>query len=219
MDATEVAPRRIKPRLRGVSHAVGFSLTPLVAIALLSQAPSARAFWVAATYTFALAALRGVSAFYHCLRWPPATLLFFRRLDHAIIFVFIAGTATPFAEALSGHARTLLLALAWGGAALGVARALFWPRAPRLIQVGLYVLIGWTVVPFLGDLGAALGGGNVRLILGGGLLYTAGALIYGRRWPDPSPRVFGFHEIFHLCTLAAAALHLAVIVDVVQHLR
>lgn len=218
MDATQVAPRRIKPRLRGMSHAVGFSLTPLVAIVLCAQAPSARALWVAATYSLSLAALLGVSAFYHCLRWPPATLLLFRRLDHAIIFVFIAGTATPFAEALPGHARTLLLALAWGGALVGVARALFWPRAPRLIQVGLYVLIGWIVVPFLGDLGAALGAENVRLILAGGLLYTVGAVIYGRRWPDPAPRVFGFHEIFHLCTLAAAALHLVVIIDIVQRL-
>lgn len=219
MDGPEAAaPRRVKPRLRGVSHAVGFSLTPLVALFLLSMAPSGRALWVALVYTLTLSALLGVSAFYHCLCWDPATLLFFRRLDHATIFVFIAGTATPLAESLSGSARSLLLVLAWGGAGVGVARALLWPRAPRVIQVGLYLVLGWCVVPFLGALHQALGSGKLLLILGGGLLYSVGAVIYGRRWPDPIPRVFGFHEIFHLCTLAAAALHLVVVADIVARL-
>lgn len=218
MDAVQAAPRRVKPRLRGVSHAVGFALTPLVAISLTALAQSERALWVAMIYSVSLAALLGVSAFYHCLTWDPPALLFFRRLDHATIFVFIAGTATPLAESLPPGPRGLLLAIAWGGAALGVLRAVFWPRAPRLIQVGLYLLVGWGVVPFLWQLQQVLGGGKLLLIVGGGLLYSVGAVVYGRRWPDPIPRVFGFHEIFHLCTLAAAALHLAVVASIVGRL-
>lgn len=218
MDAIQPARRRVKPRLRGVSHAVAFALTPIVAIVLTALAPSGRAMAVALTYSISLAALFGVSAFYHCFTWDPRTLLLFRRLDHATIFVFIAGTATPLAESLEGSTRTLLLALAWGGAALGIARAVLWPRAPRIIQVGLYLVVGWVVVPFLGDLYRALGSDKLELIVGGGLLYSAGAVIYGRRWPDPIPHVFGFHEIFHLFTLAAAALHLWVVAAVVRQL-
>lgn len=218
MNAIEAAPRRVKPRLRGVSHAVAFALTPLVAIVLTALAPSGRAMAVALTYSVSLAALLGVSAFYHCLTWDAQTLLLFRRLDHATIFVFIAGTATPLAESLEGNARVLLLACAWGGAALGIARAVLWPRAPRLIQVGLYLVVGWAVVPFMGDLYRALGPDKLALIVGGGLLYSVGAVIYGRRWPDPIPHVFGFHEIFHLFTLAAATLHLFVVAGIVSQL-
>lgn len=211
-------PTRVKPRLRGVSHAVGFSLTPLVAIVLTELAPSPRALKVALVYSICLAGLLGVSATYHCLTWSRRALLWFRRIDHAMIFLFIAATATPLAETLSGNARALLLTAAWGGAAVGVMRALFWPRAPRLIQVGLYLLVGWAVVPFMGALYHALGLERVLLIIAGGLLYSIGAVIYGRRWPDPIPHVFGFHEIFHLCTLAAAGMHLYVVAGIISQL-
>jgi hemolysin III len=220
MEAIEAAvpAKRVKPRYRGVSHAVGAGLTPPVAIVLASLANSPRALTVALVYSVSLAALFGVSAVYHCFHWQPRMYLLFRRLDHANIFLFIAATATPLAESLPPHPRALLLTAVWGGAVVGAMRAVFWPRAPRLIQVGLYLVVGWAVVPFLFPLYHALGGYLVGLVVAGGLLYSVGAVIYARRRPDPIPHVFGFHEIFHLFTLAAAAVHLVVVAQIVARL-
>ena len=219
MATTELTAPRVKPRLRGIFHAAAFALTPVVAFALISEAPSGRALAVALTYAVSLSALFGVSALYHCPMWGPRQLRILRSLDHATIFIFIAATYTPFAETLSGPGRGVILAIAWGGAAVGITRAIFWPRAPRVISVGLYLVLGWAAVPFMGALAAALGSERIVLIVAGGLLYSLGAIVYGRRWPDPAPRVFGFHEIFHLFTLAATALHLVVVASIIAQLR
>jgi hemolysin III len=132
-----------------------------------------------------------------------------RRLDHAAIFLLIAGTYTPLAVLLRGRGE-VLLAVVWAGAALGVVRAVAWPRAPRWLAVGLYVLLGWCVVPLVPALHATAGALATALLLAGGAAYTVGAVIYALRRPDPFPRVFGYHEIFHVLVVAAAALHFAV---------
>jgi hemolysin III len=226
MDASLVRPAtlpvkkiRPKPRLRGWSHALAFALSPLAGVALLTLAPGPRALVPALVYAGSLSALFGVSALYHCPMWSSRPRAILRRLDHSTIFVFIAGTYTPMAMLLSPWHQKVMLAIAWGGAALGVLRAVFWTGAPRPIVVGLYLAVGWAALPFLPELWTALGPMKVAFIFTGGMLYTLGALVYGRRWPDPAPRIFGFHEIFHLLVIAAAGLHLAVIAGVLQEIR
>jgi hemolysin III len=210
---------RSKPRLRGVSHAIAFGLTPAVALAIHASAASARAAYAGLIYAGTLAALFGVSALYHCPTWSPRARSLLRRADHSTIFIFIAGTYTAFALALPGERQNSLLALAWCLAALGVSRVLFWPNAPRVVSVGLYLVMGWMIVLYWGDLWRGMGVIRLGLVLAGGLLYSVGAVIYGRRWPDPIPRVFGFHEIFHVMVIAAASLHLVVVLGLLHEVR
>jgi hemolysin III len=133
-----------------------------------------------------------------------------RRLDHAAIFLLIAGTYTPVGVLLGGGRGDVLLTVVWSGAALGVVRAVLWPRAPKWLAVALYVLLGWCIVPVLPTLHAAVGPLATALLAAGGAAYTVGAVIYALRRPDPFPRVFGYHEVFHVLVVAAAALHFAV---------
>jgi hemolysin III len=210
---------RVKPRLRGVSHAIAFGLTPTVALAIGALVDSPRASHAGLVYAGTLAALFGVSAIYHCPMWSSQARSLLRRLDHSTIFLFIAGTYTALALALPGERQSSLLALAWGSAALGVTRVLFWPGAPRVISVGLYVVMGWMMVFYVGDLCRGLGMARLCLVLAGGLLYTLGAIVYGRRWPDPMPRLFGFHEIFHVLVIAGAGLHLVVVLGLLRQVR
>jgi hemolysin III len=141
-----------------------------------------------------------------------------RRLDHAAILLLIAGTYTPFCLLLGGALGDTLLWVIWTGAALGLARAILWPRAPRPLVAAVYVLLGWVVVPVLPALHARLGPHALALLGAGGLVYTLGAVVYAMRRPDPFPRVLGFHEIFHAMVVAAAALHFAVVAMAVRAL-
>ncbi len=208
VSSTTLAPE--KPLLRGVSHeiAAGVALAAWVALALL--APSGKARLAANVYGASLLTLFLVSALYHRLPWPPRARLFMRRLDHSAIFILIAGTYTPFCLLLPPAVGERLLAIAWGGAAAGVIQAILWVRAPRPLVVALYVLLGWVIVPVLPSLRGALGTGAVALLAGGGIAYTVGAVVYATRRPDPFPRVFGYHEVFHALVIAAAACHFAV---------
>jgi hemolysin III len=161
----------------------------------------------------------GVSALYHCPRWTARIRTLLRRVDHSTIFLFIAGTYTALAAPLPPSRHAMLLSLAWSAAAIGVARALFWTRAPRAILVGLYLVIGWMIVLFLGDLARAIDPVPLVLVVLGGLLYTAGAIVYARRRPDPIPHVFGFHEVFHALVVAAVALHSVAVIQIIGALR
>jgi hemolysin III len=144
--------------------------------------------------------------------------MWMRRLDHSAIFLLIAGTFTPLCLLLGdGRARTLL-AVVWVGAGLGILRALLWPRAPRAVATVLYVLLGWAAVPLVPAMWRTLGPVSLLLLATGGLLYTVGAVIYAARRPDPFPRVFGYHEVFHLLVIAAAGLHFAVAAGAVRAL-
>jgi hemolysin III len=212
-----VAPRP-KPLLRGVSHeiAAGVSLAGLVALVLLAPGPRAR--MGALIYGTSLVALFSVSALYHRPTWSPRARLWMRRLDHSAIFLLIAGTFTPLCLLIGDARAHTMLAVVWAGAGLGVLRALLWPRAPRAVATALYLLLGWAAVPLVPAMYRELGAGSLALLAAGGLLYSVGAVIYATRRPDPFPRVFGYHEIFHALVIAAAGLHFAVAAGAVRAL-
>jgi hemolysin III len=206
---------RTKPLLRGVSHQIAaFVAIPAVA-ALVSRANGASGRVAALVYGASLVMLFAVSATYHRPTWSERVRLVLWRVDHSAIFVLIAGTYTPFCLLLGPAGRKLLLAI-WVLAAVGVAVSIAWVRAPKRLMAGLYVLFGWLALPFLLQLQAAIGIGLLALLFAGGLLYSAGALVYAARRPDPFPAVFGFHEIFHLCVVGAAACHFVVVGEAIR---
>lgn len=200
----------VKPRWRGVLHH-GAALVALGAGAVLTlMAPGARAAVSAAVFSVALATMLGVSALYHRREWSPAADRWLMRADHAAIFVFIAGTYTPFALlGLEGEASRALLTTAWVGAGLGVLQALLFVQLPRVLTSLLYVGLGWAVVPYLGPLREGTGPVGLTLLAVGGVLYSVGALVYALRRPDPAPRVFGYHEVFHALVVLAVVCHFA----------
>ena len=204
---------KVKPRLRGVSHEWAFFVSLVAGAALVVAAPTPRATVAAAIYATSLSALLGVSALYHRVNWRrPEIRRWMRRLDHSMIFVLIAGTVTPFAVlVLEGPWAKALLVAVWAGAAAGIVVEAIWVEAPKWVTALVYIAVGW-----IGALGfpaivveAGLGAG---LLIGvGGVLYTTGAIVYARQKPDPNPAVFGYHEIFHVLVLAAAAAHFAAV--------
>ena len=158
-------------------------------------------------FTLTSMLLFGNSALYHRFNWKPKTKVVLKRIDHANIFLLIAGTYTPLALlALPPDKGWLLLAIVWGGALLGIVFRVFWITAPRWLYVPIYLLLGWAAVMYLGDL-LAVSVAMMVLVIVGGLLYTAGAVVYGVKKPNPWPGVFGFHEIFHACTVLAFMCH------------
>ncbi|WP_295828998.1 hemolysin III family protein [uncultured Microbacterium sp.] len=197
----------LKPTWRGWIHAGTFPVAIVAGIVLIALAQGAPAKWAAAVFMVTSMLLFGNSALYHRFHWKPKTLAVLKRIDHANIFLLIAGTYTPLAVlALPTPKTTLLLSIVWGGAILGILFRVFWINAPRWLYVALYLALGWAAVMYLGDLLAA----NVAmmvLVVVGGLLYTAGAIVYALKKPNPWPGHFGFHEIFHVCTVLAFLCH------------
>jgi hemolysin III len=201
-------PGERKPRLRGVSHQWAFVVSLVAGAALVVLAPSGRAAAVGAVYAVALAGMFGASALYHRVSWPPSLLPWFRRLDHSMIFVLIAGTCTPVTVlSLEGVLPIVVLAVLWGGALAGVLLKLVWLGAPRWLGATVYVVLGWIGIVLLPETVRSAGIAPALLFVAGGALYTAGAVIYMRRRPDPRPAVFGFHELFHVFVMAAALAH------------
>jgi hemolysin III len=197
-----------KPRLRGWLHAGIFPVAVVAGIVLISLAPTTAGRISAAVYTATAAMLFGTSAVYHRGSWSPRTLGVLKRLDHSNIFLIIAGTYTPFAALLlpPGRARVLLF-LVWGGALGGVLFRVLWVGAPRWLYTPVYIALGWVAVIYLPDFLRQGGVALLCLVITGGVLYTVGGVVYGIKRPDPSPRWFGFHEIFHACTVAAFIVH------------
>ena len=194
------------PRLRGVFHQYAFFAAVVAGIVLVVLADGVRerlAVWV---YAVALAAMFGASALYHRFPWRTAAArLRARRLDHAMIFVFIAGTYTPFALlAFSGALQAIVLATVWAGAVLGVVIELHWIHAPRWVSAVAYLAVGWIGIIALPQFFPALGVAAAVLVIVGAGLYTVGALAYATTWPNPFPSTFGFHEVFHVLVVAAA---------------
>jgi hemolysin III len=218
MGAIGVQPRQ-KPILRGVLHEVAAFGALSAWIGLVAAAPAGPGRAAGSVYGASLFVLFAASALYHRPNWPPRARLVMRRIDHSAIFLLIAGTYTPFCVVLGGRQGRTMLAVAWGGALLGLLRAIFWPRAPRPLAAGAYVLLGWVVLPVLPSLWAALGVGPMALLALGGLLYTIGAVIYAARRPDPFPRVFGYHEVFHALVVGAAACHFVVVAAALRVIR
>ncbi len=204
-----------RPRLRGVSHRVAFFVAIGAAIGLVASAREGGAI-PTAIYGALLAGMLGTSATLHRADWTPRMFGWLRRADHAMIFAFIAGTYTPLCViGIGGTAGMRLLALAWTGAGLGILRALVWPHAPRVITSVLYVAVGWVVLAYLPTVHAALDPIAFAALVAGGIAYTIGAAVYASRWPDPSPAVFGYHEVFHALIIVGCACHFVAVARVV----
>lgn len=211
VDPVLLAPTlKAKPLLRGIPDVVA-TLAALPAAWLLLRAARPGVAWLGALiYGICMVLLFAISATYHAFMWPPRVRGILRRFDHAMVYMLIAGSYTPLCLAGLGPTMGLrLLALVWSVAALGVAKSFLWPAAPRSLNTLLYIGLGWLVVIALPAAQGALGSLGIGLLLGGGIVYTLGALIYWQRWPNPSPRLFGYHEVFHLFVMAAGGCHYA----------
>ena len=202
----------IKPKLRGWLHASAVPLSLVGGILLIVFATTTLGRVGGAVYLAASLLLFGTSAIYHRFGWGRTGAAILRRIDHSNIYVFMAATYTPLALLLlTGTSRVLLLVCIWASAILGVLFRVLWLSAPRWLYTALYVAMGWAAIAWLPQLWASGGGLVIGLIGLGGLIYTAGAVVYGLKRPNPSPTWFGFHEIFHTCTVLAAGCHYAAI--------
>jgi hemolysin III len=214
-DRAEQTLAAVKPRLRGWLHLGTVPLALAGGIVLICLSPTTATKVGSALFTASALLLFGVSAVYHTGTWSPRVWAFLRRFDHANIFVLIAGSYTPFSIILlDGVERTVLLSVVWGGALLGVAFRVFWTDAPRWLYVPIYIGLGWAAIFFIPSfydgaisLGVGIGIATFVLIVTGGALYTFGGVVYGFKRPNPWPRWFGFHEVFHTFTVLAFAAH------------
>jgi len=198
----------VKPKLRGWLHACATPLAIAAGVVLISLAPTDLGKIGGAVFLAASVMLYGTSGLYHRFSWGDRGEAVLRRMDHANIYVFIAATYTPLAlMMLQGSSRVLLLSVIWSAALAGLLFRLFWLSAPRWLYTVLYLAMGWAAVGWFKQFYEAGGLAVFLLILIGGLCYTFGAVVYGLKRPNPSPRWFGFHEIFHACTLLAFAAH------------
>ena len=203
------APVPPKPLLRGWIHAGTLPVAIALGVVLTVLAEGTALTWACAVFLATSTLLFGISALYHRVNWGPRAAALMRRLDHSNIFLLIAGTYTPMTvAALEPPTTQILLTLVWSGALLGILFRLFWLSAPRWLYVVLYIGLGWTAVWFAGDLITA-NLAAIILVMVGGVAYTGGAVVYGLKRPDPAPGVFGFHEVFHTCTVIAFACHWA----------
>ena len=197
--------------MRGLLHVYAFFIAIAAGIVLVTLAATTGGVRVAiscAIYSLTVCGVFGTSALYHRRVWSPRGYQVMRRLDHAMIFVFIAGTYTPFSVLLLPHTTAIvILSIVWGGAILGVGMKLITPNAPRWLSAPIYVALGWVAIFVLPEI--ARGGGTAALVLllAGGMLYTVGAVLYALRRPNPWPKTFGHHELFHAFTLLAALCH------------
>jgi hemolysin III len=206
-----------KPRLRGVSHQLAFFTALGAGLVLVTMAGTARIATAAGVYAASLALMFGISAAYHRGHWAPRARLRWRRADHATIFLAIAGTYTPICLLVISGSH--LLGLVWAGALAGVLQAVLWPSAPRAVTAALYCGLGWLGITHWAEVRDALASGSIVLLVAGGVLYTAGAIIYARKRPDPLPSVFGYHEVFHALVIAASICHFAVVLQIVRTVR
>lgn len=210
------SPPLTKPRWRGRLHQIAFFLAIPQGIAVVATAAG----WVArvsvGVYALSLAGLYGVSALYHRLKWTPRGLARIRRADHSMIFLLIAGTYTPVSLLiLRGAWAIVLLAVVWVGALLGIALKILGMEKTRKITATLYIVLGWAAVLAAPQFVSRVSPAVTALIVSGGVLYTLGAIVLSRRWPDPSPAVFGYHEIWHVFVVAASLCHYSAILMLV----
>jgi hemolysin III len=215
-EVSESSAPEVKPRWRGVSHEIAAFVFPALGVVLVAVAHTTAARWAALAYTLGITAMYATSACYHRGRWSPAVRRYLRRLDHSMILVGIAATYTPIAVVgLDSRSARILLGIVWPLAAVGIVVQMFWLNAPRWLVAGLYLVVGWTALAFVSVLWHELGVLTFALIVGGGVVYSAGARVYAARHPDPLPAVFGFHEVFHALVIAAGLLFYAAIARVI----
>ena len=206
-------PALVKPRLRGVLHQWAFFVSVAAGAVLIAVAPDGEARLATSIYAVTVVGLFGVSAIYHRVNWVSASARrWMRRLDHSMIFLLIAGTYTPFALlVLKGTLGTAVLIAVWGGAVAGIVLNLIWVEAPKPVTAVVYLVLGWVAVVVFPDMASELGAVATALVAAGGVLYSLGAIVYALQRPDPAPAVFGYHEVFHLLVVVAAALQWAAV--------
>lgn len=212
LDTGLVVAGPVKPAFRGRSHRWAFVASAVVGLALVFAAPDWGARAIVLIYALTLSGMFGISALFHLVTWSPPARRRMRRLDHAMIFLAIAGTYTAvIGLAVPGAAATTVLWVVWIGAVVGVALNLAWIDAPKPVTASVYVVVGWAALAIVPQLVHSLGVTGFVLLVLGGALYTAGAIVYALRRPDPSPEIFGYHEVFHALVIAAAATHFVVV--------
>ena len=208
------------PTWRGRLHQIAFFVAIPAGLALIAVARGTSAHVVATVYALSLVGLYGTSAAYHRLARSPGARLWMKRLDHSMIFVLIAGTVTPVAAlVLSPPWSIVLLVVVWGGAALGISLKMLVVDGFRVVTGTLYIVLGWVVVLTLPQLVRGLSVASLVLVVAGGILYTAGALVLLRRRPDPSPTTFGYHEVWHSMVVAGSACHYVAVLLIVLAIR
>jgi hemolysin III len=198
----------MKPRLRGWLHLGAFPLALTAGIVLVVLSPAGRPRLGSAIFAATSVMLFGISALFHLGHWSPRWYARLRRLDHSSIFLLIAGTYTPFALLLlDKRDAAILLGIVWVGAMIGIAFRVLWLGAPRRVYLPIYIALGWVAVFWVGDFARAAGPAVLGLIVVGGVFYSLGGVIYGIKRPNPLPQWFGFHEVFHSCTIVAFVVH------------
>jgi hemolysin III len=208
----QLAPRALRPRLRGVLHQYAFFVALAAVAPLVLSARSGRAALAASVYGGSLASLFGVSALYHRITWSAPARRWMGRLDHAMIGLLIAGTFTPFGLlVLADTPAGRLLPVVWAGSIAGILLHVIWFDAPKWLSAVVYVIVGWSGILGFPHLLDRLGWTATALMALGGALYSAGAAVYAFRRPNPAPDVFGYHEVFHALVIAAALTHYAVV--------
>jgi hemolysin III len=211
----EAAERLVKPKLRGVFHEIGFYAAAVLGVVLVFNAEPGTARIAGAIFASSVALCFGASALYHRPTWTPRVRAWLARLDHAGVYLLIAGTYAPFGLMVMSRGWAIpILAIVWAGALAGIVLKLFWVQAPKWLSAAIGLTLGWVAAAAFPQL-LKLSLVALLLVVAGGILYTAGAIIYTRRRPDPLPRVFGYHELFHVLTVAAAAcMYVAIAFDV-----
>jgi hemolysin III len=206
-ELVEAVEDELRPLLRGVLHAYAFWAALVAGIVLIVAVDGGVPRLAAAVYAGGLCALFAASGTYHRWPWNPRWRPLLRRIDHSTIFVFIAASYTPVALlVMHGTLRWVILTSVWAGALVGVVLSVAWITAPRVLIAACYLTLGWVVLIAMPQLVDRLAAAPLVLFVAGGVLYTVGAVVYATRRPDPWPRTFGFHEVFHALVIAAAAV-------------
>jgi len=213
----DIAPP-VKPFLRGHFHQAMFFVSLGATSMLLLQTETTREFWSVLTYSIGLLSMLGISAIYHRIQWEPKSRAFWRKLDHSGIYIMIAGTFTPVTLlALSDESGFKLLTIVWVIAFLGILQSIFFVTIPKIFSSLLYLMAGYMGIPYLGELSANLSTFSMIMLIAGGVTYSLGALAYAFKWPTLNPRIFGYHEVFHVLVSIAAIMHFALVYSLVKN--
>jgi hemolysin III len=206
-----------KPKLRGYIHQEAFFVAMGASILLIAKSTGERAIVASVIYSAGLLFLFGCSAIYHRFHWQPKMRSFIQRFDHSAIFIFIASTTTPVAMfALPPEMGHRLLITIWTAAFIGTVQSILWVGVPKWVMALLCVITGWLSFPYMAEFGKVLSPGKISLLISGGVIYSVGAIFYAMKKPSLWPNYFGYHELFHLCTIVAASFHFSVIYQLIS---
>jgi hemolysin III len=211
-----VNPTKKKPLLRGYFHEWMFFISIGACIPLISKSTNPNELIATIVYSIGIFMMFGFSALYHRINWRPKVLKVMRRLDHSSIFIMIAGSFTPICLlVLPDKLGFQLLLIIWIIAGIGIIQTVLFTNTPRMVRAGIYLIAGYMAIPYLSVLSSVMGFTNYALTVAGGTIYSVGAIGYGLKFPDFSPKYFGYHEFFHILVSVAAILHFIVIYSIV----